>query len=368
MRIVLVALLTGLIGVSVVACTGPSPSPSSSPSPAASATAAAGSPGPTGATLDAQIGAVEADVPPLRELAALGSVPNRILDAAGLHTELERLLDTSMTPQQFAAASRFGARMGLLPAGTDLRAVQLSLLGDQVLGFYDRDTKSMTLVQRGTAFGPLEKVTLAHEFTHALQDQHFHLDGLGLDDITDGDRAIARLALIEGDATLLMTQWATHHLTIAEALTVSLQGLDPAQQANLTDLPPILRRQLLFPYVDGLAFVTGIQAGGGWSAVDAVYARPPASTEQVMHPDKYATDDEPVDVPVPAELGALGSGWTQTLTDTLGELTVEVWLQPIAGEATAKAAAAGWGGDRVAMFEGPGGAWLIAWSTAWDTP
>jgi hypothetical protein len=211
-------------------------------------------------------------------------------------------------------------------------------------------------------------VTLAHEFTHALQDQHFHLDDLGLEDISDGDRALARLALIEGDATLLMTQWAARHLTLAEALTMTLQGLDPAQQATLNGLPPILQRQLLFPYTDGLSFVSGIEANAGWGGVDAVYARPPASTEQILHPAKYVTDDEPVALPIPNVLGTLGTGWSQSLSDTLGELTIDVWLEPTAGAVAAKAAAAGWGGDRVAMFEGPNGAWLIAWSTAWDTP
>ena len=370
MRALQPALLAALaIAGAVMACTAPAPSPSPSPSPATSATTApAGSPGPTGAALEAEIAAIEADVPPLRGLAAEAAVPNRILDEAGLRSELARLIDTSMTPQQFAAASRFGERMGLLPAGTDLRAVQLGLLGDQVLGFYDRDTKAMTLVQRSADFGPLEKVTLAHEYTHALQDQHFRLDAFGLDDITDGDRAIARLALIEGDATLLMTHWAARHLTLAEALTMTIQGLDPAQQAALTGLPPILQRQLAFPYVDGFGFVTGIQANGGWGAVDTLYDRPPASSEQILHPARYVTDDEPVAVPIPDELGALGSGWSMSLSDTLGELTVEVWLEPTAGTAAARTAAAGWGGDRVAMFEGPDGAWLIAWSTAWDTP
>jgi hypothetical protein len=365
-RILLVGLVVAL---AVLGCAGPTPTPSPTPSPSAGLTA---SPGPTPAatataSLEDQIAAVEAGVPALRGLEPTADVPKRILDETGLRAELTRILDASMTADQFAAASRFGARLGLLPPGTDLRALQLELLGSQVLGFYDQDTGAMTLIQRGTAFGVLEKVTLAHEYTHALQDQHFQLEGLGLDDISEGDRALARLALVEGDATWVMTQWAGAHLSFAEALSLTLEGLDPAQTAMLETMPPIVRRQLTFPYSDGLAFVGGLQAEGGWPAVDAAYARPPDSTEQILHPEKYAAGEPPITVVAPDELEALGGGWSMVLTDTLGELSIEVWLEPSAGSAASAEAAAGWGGDRVAMYEGPNGAWLIAWSTAWDS-
>jgi hypothetical protein len=311
---------------------------------------------------------VEAAVPPLRGLEPRAEVQNRILDAAGLHAELVRLFDEAATPAEYAAGSRFGERLGLLPAGSDLRALQVALLEEEALGFYDQDTRQMTLVQRrGTAFGPLERATLAHEYTHALQDQHFGLADLGLDDLAHGDRALARLALVEGDASLLMQQWAAENLSFAEALKVLLQALDPRQQAVLASMPPILQRQLMFPYLDGLAFVTGLQAGGGWTAVDAAYSRPPDSTEQILHPEKYTVGEKPVAVASPDDLGRLGVGWTETLADTLGELTISVWLEPAAGATDAAAAAAGWGGDRVTMYEGPDGAWLIVWSTAWDT-
>jgi len=371
------ALVLGLTVVfGALGCTGqplsPSPSPNPSPSPSLASSpipspVSSQAPSPS-LSVEAQILAVEGGVPALRGLESLAGVPNRILDEAGLRAELVRVVDASMTPQQFAAASRFGQRLGLLPAGLDLRQVQLDLLGEQVLGFYDDDTRVMTLVQRGAAFGPLEKATLAHEYTHALQDQHFDLDSLRLDDLSNGDRAQARLALVEGDATLLTTRWAGRNLTPAELLTLTLEGLDPAQQAVLASLPPILRRQLVFPYVDGLTFVSGLQTEGGWPAVDAAYVRPPDSTEQILHPAKYADREQPVAVAAPDESGRLGSGWSQSLSDTLGELTIDVWLASSAGPAGAADAAAGWGGDRVAMYEGPGGAWLIAWFTAWDSP
>lgn len=373
-RLVLLAFSV-LLGACSAMAPSPTPTGTSAPTPAPTdrpTPTPAPSPGPSGGALEpavaAAIAEVEAAVPPLRGLEPRAAVPNRILDAAGLHAELVRLFDEAATPAEYAAGSRFGERMGLLPAGSDLRALQLALLEEEALGFYDQDTRQMTLVQRrGAAFGPLERATLAHEFTHALQDQHFGLADLGLDDLAQGDRALARLALVEGDASLLMQQWAAENLSFAEALKVLLQALDPRQQAVLAGMPPILQRQLMFPYLDGLAFVTGLQAGGGWTAVDAAYSRPPDSTEQILHPEKYAAGEGPVAVTAPDDLGRLGAGWTETLADTLGELTISVWLEPAAGTKDAAAAAAGWGGDRVAMYEGPDGAWLIVWSTAWDT-
>jgi len=376
-RQVRLVLLACSVLLGACSATAPSPTPTFTPVPTPAPTEAptptpALSPGPSGGALEpavaAAIAEVEAAVPALRGLEPRAEVPNRVLDAAGLHAELLRLFDEAATPAEYAAQSRFGERLGLLPAGSDLRALQLALLEEQALGFYDQDTAQMTLVQRrGAAFGPLERATLAHEYTHALQDQHFGLADLGLDDLAQGDRALARLALVEGDASLVMQQWAAENLSFAEALKVLLQALDPRQQAVLGGMPPILQRQLAFPYLDGLAFVTGLQAAGGWTAVDAAYSRPPDSTEQILHPEKYTAGEGPVAVAAPDDLARLGEGWTETLADTEGELTISVWLEPSAGAKGAAAAAAGWGGDRVTMYEGPDGAWLIVWSTTWDT-
>jgi hypothetical protein len=135
-------------------------------------------------------------------------------------------------------------------------------------------------------------------------------------------------------------------------------------------MPAILRESLLFPYVQGLAFVQGLQSQGGWKAVDDAFAKPPASTEQILHPDKYAAGEAPDAVTLPSDLAAkLGSGWTVPLVDTFGEFQLGVWLNsaPGANKATADAAAAGWGGDRIAAIKGPNGAWGVVLRTAWDS-
>jgi hypothetical protein len=117
-------------------------------------------------------------------------------------------------------------------------------------------------------------------------------------------------------------------------------------------------------------FVQGRFASGSWAAVDKVYASPPLSTEQVLHPEKYDAGEAPVAVTIPATLaGDLGKGWKLALQDTFGEFQFGVWLREGGVEPTAAAAAAaGWGGDRLAVLDGPGGASAVVMKTAWDSP
>ncbi|MET1233017.1 MAG: hypothetical protein ABWY52_09240 [Candidatus Limnocylindrales bacterium] len=335
----------------------PSPEPSPSPLPSLSP-----------AELEALIAEIEASVHAIRELDAQRDVPDRVVDEVALRKDMERFISEAATPEEYAAQARLGERLGYFPADTDLAALQLGLLGDQVLGYYDEDSGELAVVQRGGAFGPLERVTLAHEYTHALQDQHFDLNTLETDDLSNGDRALARMTLAEGDATLAMQQWALGNLTFEQLLEITTRALDAEQLAALSGVPRLLARQLEFPYLEGLVFATSLYQAGGWAAVDAAYKAPPASTEQIIHPEKYTSREAPVEVAPPLTVADLGEGWTEGWSDTLGELGIATWLEPTAGIAAAKAAAAGWGGDRVVMLEATDGAWLVAWRTAWDTP
>jgi hypothetical protein len=335
-------------------------------SPAVFATPAPATPAATG-SIEEQIAAVEAEVVPIRQLDPTAPVPNRIIDTAELADLVRADFDASNPPATLHAAEALLERLRLLPAGTDLRALELEARSSQVLGFYDFRTKQMTIVRRSGGFGPLEKVTLAHEYTHALQDQHFGIDRLGLSTPDQGDRVLARTALVEGDATLSMTQWMLGNLTPAELGQVGSESSDPAAQAVLDRMPPLLRRELLFPYLEGAILVSRLFASGGWQAVDDAYARPPDSTEQVLHPDKYLAHEQPIAVTLPPATG-LGSGWRLSASDTAGELVTQVWLGTAMSPDAAAAAAAGWGGDRIGSYDGPGGRWAIAWLTAWDDP
>lgn len=352
---------------------------SPAPSPVPSPTLVASSPGPSGraaagrtaspttdpAAIAAAVAAVEAQVPPLRGLAPLRPVPDRILDEAALQAALKAEYQQSNPPAMVAATQAFYEHLGLLPPDSDLQALTIQLLSSQVIGFYDQRSKTLSIVSRSGSFGPLERLTVAHEFTHALQDQHFGLAGLQLDAPDQGDRDQARLALVEGDATLLMQQWTARELTTSEQVQLLAAASDPSQLQLLARVPDFLVRQLLFPYTSGLAFVQTLYGRGGWSAVDAAYASPPVSTSQILHPDRYLAHDLPLSVTLPADLAAaMGAGWQVRLTDTLGELTTQQWLAVAHGSSGASTVAAGWNGDRVVYLEGPD-AWLVVWRSSW---
>lgn len=382
----------------------PPPAAPTSPSPATSTPAAptaALTPGASATTSPADAAIydqIERQVEQLRGLQATRPVVPRLIDEAGLRAYVASSL-AETPPARLDASDALLRALGLLPDGASLGELFGDLFTTQIAGFYDPETKALNVVTRQGGLGPVEKVTFAHEFTHALQDQHFptfradEFEGAasGIIRAPDGqsDRSLATLALVEGDPTLVMTLWAQQHLQPSELAELLAASSDPQTAKVLAAMPAILRDTLLFPYTAGLGFVLGRQLAGGWAAVDRLYANPPTSTEQVLHPEKYGVD-EPVTVTLPAGLArGLGEGWALVQEDTLGELQLRSWLQaagsspgaagsspgaagssPGAGptsSTTAQAAAAGWGGDRIALFRAPNGAWALVLRTAWDT-
>jgi hypothetical protein len=257
-----------------------------------------------------------------------------------------------------------------LPPDADIRALYLDLIGASAQGFYRPAAKTLFIVSRSGALNGNDKFTFSHEYDHALQDANFTIFQNPAALLDQTDRAMARAGLYEGDATLLMTQWAIANLDPAGVQDIIAVASDPGLAAVMARTPKIIVESLMFPYQSGLLFVQGKYAAGGWPDVDKVYASPPLSTEQVLHPEKYDAGEGPVAVTLPASLaGDLGTGWKVALQDTFGEFQFGVWLREAGVEpTTAAAAAAGWGGDRLAVLDGPGGASAVVIKTAWDSP
>jgi hypothetical protein len=236
--------------------------------------------------------------------------------------------------------------LGLLQPSIDLRRVSATVFGQGVAGYYDPRTKRLRIVTGAqTANRFLEEITLAHELTHALEDQRF---GLHLEDTSGSDDAsLARLALVEGSATSVMFTYAERHFTSDQ----TLGGLFASLGQDTGDLPPFVEAQLLFPYLAGQRFVGELYRTGAnsWSVLNtADRFRPPASTEQVLHPDKYLTVEQPDRVRTDARR-ALGEGWRRLAAGTWGEwATGELLGNPGPAE--------GWGGDHYELWQRPGGA------------
>jgi hypothetical protein len=356
-----------------------SPSASANAAPTASSnagasgsvtTSAAGTPAAS-QDLSAIYQTIEDQTVEIRQLQPKRPVQPTLLDDAGIKKLTRDQFDKDNPPAEIAANERMYKALGMLPADASLHELYVELLGSQVAGLYDPSDKHLYVVAKNGTVGPAEKVTFSHEFTHALQDQNFDLGSLKLDEVGHGDQSLARLSLVEGDATVEMSIWQTQHLTAAEQAQILAQSTGDPSMGQLLAMPPILRESLLFPYIQGLTFVGGlVRAGSDWSAVNAAYKNPPASTEQILHPEKYSAHEQPIATQLPAGLaGRLGAGWSSALEDTFGEFQFQVWLAQNAdiGSSAAEAAAAGWGGDRIAVLDGPNDAWGVVLRTEWDT-
>ena len=312
---------------------------------------------------------IRAQVIALRGLEPTKAVEPVALDAADLRAALTAEFDRENSPDELELAEDLLITLGLLPPGTSIRTTMLDFQTGQVAGYYSPDKDELFVVSRSGGLGPIELVTYAHEFTHQLQDQAIDLNTLGLDSIDQSDRQLAHLALVEGDAVSIQSQWMLANLTPEQLGQLLGSSLDPKALEALQKAPPYIRETAIFPYQDGLSFVTASTATGGYEALDAVYDAPPSSTEQILHPEKYLVREDPTSVALPEGLAtALGAGWTVAGQDTLGELVLRIWLS-LGGVPRAEAitAAAGWGGDRLVMLRGPNDAVAIGMITTWET-
>jgi hypothetical protein len=287
-------------------------------------------------------------------------VPVDFITPADLTRYLKEVLDSEYPPSRADADGRLLVALDLLPPGTSLRDLRMRLLQDNVAGFYDErpGRRKLYAVSEERTMTPSNQIVLAHEMRHALQDQYIDVHRALPDAVGDfDDRRLALMALLEGDATVVMERFLMQRLGVLESTAVpDLAGAGFATP-ELEGVPPVLRDHLILPYLAGREFVRALHDRGGWAAVRKAWADPPRSTEQVLHPEKYAAREQPQAVgrgtaPAGARLlaeGVLGEALTRTL---LGE--------------GSDVAAAGWGGDLYQVWDAAGRT-LVVWRTSWDS-
>jgi hypothetical protein len=247
------------------------------------------------------------------------------------------------------------------------------VLGEQIIAFYDEWTHSVH-VRADRMKGDEDEPTLvlAHEITHSLQVQNLPRPDVA--GTKEEDQRLAQLSVLEGDAMLVMLAHGAWRRRIPlrralarAAAAVGEEAFDRYAHATgadraLMNAPPLIRERLTFPYLYGLTFVGALWRAGGFPLVNRMYSALPASSEHILHPEKYLAGEAPipVDAPKPPD------GYQVVAAGRVGELSLRVILERCLTRPAAARAAAGWGGDAYSVVAAPGGKAALLWSTTWD--
>jgi hypothetical protein len=336
------------------------------------------------------------DVAAIRGLEFHGKIAVRPQTRSEFKDYVDAEISRSLPPERAAAFGRVVRELGLYtgPVIEDAVALYERLATTQVAAYYDPDTSTFYVLLQDAPMSMLAPV-YAHELYHGLQDQYFDLDAYLLDviDLND-DELLARQSVVEGEATYVMNLWtlqetlgrppsrlAAGAMVLAESvltagplsdlvLSGAISGdaggdLQAAAEA-MKDIPDFMIDSMLGVYIKGMVFVHAV-IGPEWQGADRLYSNPPRSTEQILHPEKWLDGDEPVtiDLPDPAGEPALAD-WTLLDSNVIGEFQWRSIFKEFDMNAVATASAAGWDGDRYAVFERDGELLLLLY-TRWDS-
>ena len=312
---------------------------------------------------------VEANVIELRGLPLLSPITPVVLSRDALRDRLASEAAAETTPEEARADVLELSAFDFLEPDYDLYAAQLQLQSDGILGFYDPETAEFVVVSDGALLDAPTLYTHAHEFVHALQDQHYDLEAL-TDEALDSEAQAAVRALAEGEASLVQYLYlAERDYFTPDEVDAIVNDSAQTDDSFLDEYPPVLINNLAFPYVSGSRFVGELYRAGGFAAIDAAWANPPQSTEHILHPERYRAGDAPQLVALAPLTDTLGVGWQEIENNVMGEFFLREYLDQQLPATTAARAALGWGGDRYAVYwnEATGGL-VMALRAVWDTP
>jgi hypothetical protein len=391
-------LLSGSIGLMGAVSARQSPPAAARPSPPSSSrtTALAAD------SLDRLADDVAREVEQLRGWKFKRPVKKERISAAGARLDIQRVILASSSPERREKLQAFLRVAGLIPADCNLLAASLSVLDEQVAGYYEPATRTLRLVDRPNPMPAfVERMVLAHELTHALDDQHVDLGDLIKPGTGTEDTDFVATALGEGSATSLMLQsmlaaQKSGRFDVADLSEYVAQELLRSQ--TLEQLPRYFSA-MFGSYIIGAAFLAKGELATVLTMPDnraigeaLLTARRalPRSSEQVLHAEKYwdpSRRDEPIVFDDRAAGEWLGKpGRRLVHRDTLGELLTAILTAPREASrsladlqstgAWTNPGASGWGGDRFYLLADRQGSETLrttkglqgVWMTAWDSP
>ncbi len=343
---------------------------------------------------------IESLVVELRGLSFLKEVEKTFQSPKELQQVLRREIDRTYPGDSLQALEKRLLKFGFIVSPIHLDKMIMQLFSQQIAGYYDPIEKKMVMIKGAPGSGgqgmplPLElftkmmirsmglsydRIILSHELTHVIQDQHFDLMSLPIEDLDQEDLAAASRALVEGDATLVMMDYMLQQQHGQELDVTQIPDISGSMRSWTENpfvrgfgifqtVPRYIMDNLLFSYLYGFDFVLQLKTRGGWEDVNRAYQDIPVSTEQIMHPDKYfEARDNPTRITLPP-LPEHVSSWKELERNTLGEFNIQLLIDGFLPVAQARLAAEGWGGDRFVFYEDTEtGDTPLIWYTTWDT-
>ncbi len=290
---------------------------------------------------------IETAVSEIRGLEAQEPVITTLLTPDELRQRVETDLLEEYTEADAATDLLVLSSFDFLARDFPLYDFTLDLYAEQIAGFYDPETNEFVVVSDDDTLDALEQTTYAHEYMHALQDQHYNLDLLD-DDTLSEDAALALRSLAEGEASFVQSLYMlSGAVDMSEILAASSEIDTPI----LDEAPSVFAESLLFPYTTGSQFVSALHEEGEFDAVAYAWGNIPQSTEQIIHPERFLADDFPQQVTIPPLTDTLGADWILVDEDVLGEAMLRFYLKQQLNEDQVETAATGWGGDQYVVYQ-----------------
>jgi hypothetical protein len=316
-----------------------------------------------------QIEEIVADLGKITGLKPLKPVPHALIGKEEVKKFLAQRMKEELQPEELRVEELALKKFGFVPQDFDLRQVTVDLLTEQAAAFYDFRAKKLYVLDSSSS--EMQQAALVHELAHALADQHFHLEKYIARANENDDGAMARLAVMEGQATWLMSEYLARRMGVSLKTSPSIvqlmssQAGDAAGQFPVFDKAPFyIRQSLLFPYTKGMLFQHALYEKDDQAAFSEVFRRPPVSTQQILHPEKYFSGEKPSE---PALAQVSSRGEFRLLTEgSIGEFDHSVLLEQYTGREEAEAVAPLWRGGRFELLEHKkDGHTVLAYSSEW---
>lgn len=301
-----------------------------------------------------------------RKLEFKNSPDIKIVSKNKIKENIKKQIEKYYTKERLDTDAKLLLKLGLISEIEDYETKVLGLLTEEIAGYYTPDDKKIYVTENalGEIMPGIPSISIMHEQVHALQDQHHDLTTIHQSQLLENaDKSLAVQSVIEGEATVLMYDaffrsmrgmgltGSTDKFDLRSFVIDSLLAYSKRFKTE-KDKPAIFMENLLFPYVWGGSFIQYTVNAKGWEEVDLIYIDMPASSEQIMHPEKYyIVRDEPKKVDFPDLSGLLGSAWIRLSKDTLGEFSFYLIGKVFLDELSTKMMSEGWGGDGFELYE-----------------